>query len=64
MARRRSSNKTVINQHKDELQGLALLAIMALPFLLYVAAQNKQGVFVDVLLGLLALIMLGVMFVS
>ncbi len=64
MAQCRSGNKTVINQHKDELQGLALLAIIALPLLLYVAAQNEQLVFVDVLLGLLALIMLGVIFLS
>ncbi len=47
-----------LKEHKGLLQGLALLLILALPFLLRVLVQANQNLLVELGIGLMALVMI------
>jgi hypothetical protein len=53
-----------IKRYRSRLQALALVAIIVLPFLLYVTAQAHLETVVGVLIGLMALVMMAVIVIS
>ena len=58
------SKQDFIKSHKLKLQSFAFIGILALPFLLYLAAQSQSEVAVTLLLGLMTLLMLAIIVVS
>ena len=63
MANSNPDNRSFIKRQGFKLQVLAFVAMLALPFLLYFAAQAGDGFTVKALVGLMALIMLAVVFI-
>lgn len=53
-----------LKEHKTLLQGLALMMILALPFLLYVAAQANQQLLMGLGTGLMTLVMIALIILS
>lgn len=53
-----------IKKHKFTLQTFAFVALLILPFFLYVAAQAQLEAIVIILLGLMTLIMLALSVIS
>jgi len=53
-----------LKEHKGLLQGLALLMILGLPFLLYVAAQANQQLLMGLGTGLMTLVMIALIILS
>ena len=64
MAQLESKDQSFLKRHKTTMQTIALLAVLILPFLLYVFTQGGQITIVNVLLGFLTLIMLGIVAIS
>ena len=64
MAQFESKDQSFLKRHKTKMQTIALLAVLILPFLLYVFTKGGQTTIVNVLLGFLTLIMLGIIAIS
>ena len=64
MANVHPDNRNFAERHRFKIQTLAFVAMLVLPFLLYFAAQAQQDVLVNILIGLMALAMLTVVWIS
>lgn len=64
MANLDSNRRKPTKQAKFRLQGFALVAMLILPFFLYLAAQAQLQVVVTILLGLMAVVMVAIILVS
>ena len=51
-------------RHKETMQTIALVLILALPFVLYIFAQAGQAVLVTALIILMALVMVAIIVIS
>ena len=63
MANSDSENRNFVERHRFKMQSFAFVAMLVLPFLLYFAAQAGDGFTVKALVGLMALVMLVVVFI-
>jgi hypothetical protein len=57
MIQTKPNQKTFMKRNRSTLQGIALLAILVMPLLLYQAAAASQDVVAGILLGINALLM-------
>lgn len=64
MAQSESKYQGFLKRYKTKLQTTALVMILLLPFLLYLLAQGGQTIAVTILVGLMALIMIGIVVIS
>jgi len=64
MTQMNSEPQSFLVRHKSTLQTIALVLILALPFMLYVFAQAGQAVVVTTLVILMALVMIAIVIIS
>jgi hypothetical protein len=64
MAKMDSNRQSFLKRHKATLQTIALILILALPFVLYVFAQAGQAVLITALLILMALVMVAIIIIT